>query len=1076
MALSPRVVFTKITPPRLGVRTLPRPRLTQALLDTQNYRLTILQAGAGYGKTTALAALSTEPVSLVWYQVTEEDSDPLFFLSHLCHATRQAIPDLANLPLALLDAWDGSFGLLPSSSILDQYLNALSAGLRAPLFLILDDIHLVAGAHEIALLLDRLISLAPEHLHCILATRYPVQLPNLSRWRARGDVLTLDQSLLAFNNQEISTLFSASYRYDLTPDEAESLYSATEGWAIALQLIWQSLRSGAAASIEEAIAQEATSLDSLFDILATDVFGRQPLDVQEFMLISATLRELSPEACNALRGARDSASLLAYLHRQELFVVEVGDGKLRYQHIFHTFLRRQASPEQRCQWHLQAAEYFRSQGDFDAAIYHLLHSENTEKAADLLETYGAALLALGRLDTLAYYLDGIPPEILGQHPALLAHWGDLARLRSRFPEALGWYQQAEAVWREKGQPDGVSRALHGQARVYLDTVNPSEAEALLQRALRLIEGMEDRETQARLYTLLAENKLNAGHPEEAERLRLQAERLRDEAPSEAQFQYRILLRTGRLGEARQKLEARAETERHEPVLTPRAHRETLLLLSLVYAFEGQGEKALLAAQEGTRRGEDLHSPFVTAVGQMRQGHALMLLPGTDRYAEARQHFEKAIEYSRTLSVARLLVEAYWGLCRACGYQGEISQATQLAHAGLDIATQAGDIWIASLVRLSLGASLMLVARYEAAEEWLGQALTGLQECSDAFGQSAARLWLCLGWLRQKNNLALAQHLPGVLSDCRSSGYDFIFTRPSLLGPPDERAFIPLLIAGRDQGWEAEYCSSLLDALGLRLTVYHPGYRLQVHTLGAFQVWRGSQLIAANQWRREKARQLFQVLLTYRGAPLDRDQIIEHLWPSLDPATAQRNFKVTLNALYQVLEPDREPGSESAFILREGTTYSLRPDADLWLDAEEFVQTLQQVDLLHEEQPEQAARVLKSALALYQGQYLPDARYENWAAAEREHLSVLFLNAADRLSEILAKAGPAEEVIELCQRILAQDNCWERAYRHLMLAFNHLGDRGQVARTYQRCTQMLKTELDVSPSPETEALYQELMSG
>ncbi len=55
-----------------------------------------------------------------------------------------------------------------------------------------------------------------------------------------------------------------------------------------------------------------------------------------------------------------------------------------------------------------------------------------------------------------------------------------------------------------------------------------------------------------------------------------------------------------------------------------------------------------------------------------------------------------------------------------------------------------------------------------------------------------------------------------------------------------------------------------------------------------------------------------------------------------------------------------------------------------------------------------------------------------------------------------------EAIELAQRVLTQDNCWERAYRQLMIAYARLGDRGQVGRTYQRCMQALREELDVSP--------------
>ena len=226
------------------------------------------------------------------------------------------------------------------------------------------------------------------------------------------------------------------------------------------------------------------------------------------------------------------------------------------------------------------------------------------------------------------------------------------------------------------------------------------------------------------------------------------------------------------------------------------------------------------------------------------------------------------------------------------------------------------------------------------------------------------------------------------------------------------------------------------------------------------------MIPANGWRRESARLLFQIFLTYRQAPLDRDQICEFLWPGAEQPAAHRNFKIALNTLYQVLEPEREPGSESAFIYRDGTTYTLRPHADIWLDVEAFVHLVKQAGKTD-------MGFLQEALNFYRGDYLPDALYESWAAEERERLASIFLESADRLTESYLAREQYAEAIELSQNVLAHDNCWERAYRHLMLAYDCLGDRGQVGRTYQRCVQALREELDITPSPETRALYERL---
>ena len=90
------------------------------------------------------------------------------------------------------------------------------------------------------------------------------------------------------------------------------------------------------------------------------------------------------------------------------------------------------------------------------------------------------------------------------------------------------------------------------------------------------------------------------------------------------------------------------------------------------------------------------------------------------------------------------------------------------------------------------------------------------------------------------------------------------------------------------------------------------------------------------------------------------------------------------------------------------------------------------------------------------------------ALEKQLLSV-----ADRLAELYLEERRYEQAIELGHRILAADNCWERAYRHLMIAYDRLGNRGQIARVYQRCVQTLRDELDVAPTDETTHLFAQL---
>lgn len=1073
------VLFTKITAPQLPIRTLQRRRVTDRLLNALDFRVTLLQAGAGYGKSTALASLNGEQFPLVWYQVGDEDDDALVFLQHLCHASRLAFPGIRGLPLPALEAWDLSAGAFSPRDIVVQFLNALAGTMEGQALLVLDDAHRVSDNPLIADILDQLITHAPQGLHFLLSSRTPLSLQSLPALEARGQVLRLSQRILVFTAEEIAELFADRYEFELTPDEVRRIHHVTEGWAITLQLIWQSLRVGSLAFLSADLSRPPdldssdAPLENLFRLLAQDVLSAQPEDVRRFLIVTATLRTMTVASCDALLGAGRSAETLRYLRSQELFVVPVDADTLRYHHIFHRFLRQQSDPAERQTWHHRAGEHYRTTDDPDSAIYHFLKAAEFDRAAELLVEHGEWLLASGRLDTLVAYLDAVPPARLAHRPALLFYLGDIARLRNRYEEALGWYGQAETLWRDRGQADGIARALRGQARIYLDTVNPARAEDLLQQSLRLTDGTSDREAQARLYELLAENKLNSGKPAEAEQLRQQAEAMRLEGPSDSQLPYRIMLRTGRLAEAQALLETRLQAEREEPVHTPRAHRETHFILSLIYAFQGKPDSALAIAEEGTERGARLGSPYMTAVGHMRQGHALMLLPGENRYAEARAHFQEAVQISRALSVPRLRVEAYWGLCRAHGYQGGITQALEFARNGIEIATQAGDEWVASLTRLAMGASLVLAGRYDAAEDWLNQARRGMEACADPYGALAARLWLVVHAHRKEDAPRVDALLPELLSVGKERGELDLFTRPTLIGLPDERMFVPLLLRARAEGWEAAFADDLLRRMGLGEIRFHPGYRLNVHTLGRFVCELGSSPIPDSGWRRQATRSLWQLFVNFRGTPLDREQIFEYLWPGNDPESSQRNFKVALNTLYKVIEPDRPPGGESAFIYREGTLYGIRNEADIWIDAEAFLQAVEDSEALADAPVRDQIDALESASGLYGGEYLPDARYETWSAAERELLAVQYLKATDRLTELYLSSGHPERAIEAAQRILAQDNCWERAYRHLMRAYHQLGDRGQLGRVYRRCVEALMQELDVPPSTETEALFRQL---
>jgi DNA-binding SARP family transcriptional activator len=792
--------------------------------------------------------------------------------------------------------------------------------------------------------------------------------------------------------------------------------------------------------------------------------------VQDFLLRTSVLRELDAAACHALGQPNDCRAMLALLSERDLFLITLGDGHYRYHHLFHDFLREQAwrldaaAVRER---HRRAAEFYRATENLDEAAYHLLRAGAFGDTARLIEEIGENVLRAGRLDTLAGWIDALPPDVVAAHPLLMFYLGDLARLRSRFDDALAWYAQAERAWRGVNDIGGISRALRGQALVYLDTVRPSRAEDLLEEALRLIDGLDDRAARARLLELLAENKLNMGKVEEAEQLRVRARTLREEGPSEDVLSVRVKLRTGRLDEAREILETWAREERGKPH-PPRAHRETLLILSLIHAMQGRADAAFDAAQEGIALAAQLHSPFVSAVGQMRLGHAYQIR-GDLRVAI--QCYDNAIALGDQLAVRRTRAEAMWGMTRAHGFAGDLEAARRDAAEGIETGRSAGDAWIVALVQLALGASQTLAGRGHDGMGSLADALAAFRSCGDTFGRTAARLWLALAhWHLHQRERALA-HLDEALALAMAQHYDDLLTTRTLLGWQDARVIAPLLLEVRRRGKHAAYSARLLAAMGLENVTFHPGYQLRVQTFGTFRVWRGESEVAAREWQRKKARQLLQLFITHRGHLLEREEIFELLWPKESVEAATRDFKVALNALNKALEPERPTDDAPAFVTREESAYGLRAGADVWIDVDKFSQLIARAE---KESGDAALDLYCRALALYQDDYLlTDARYADWASTERERLLASYLRAADRLAAELLARGAYDECLAWCERILARDCCWEHAYRLMMRAYAQRGDRAQARRVFEQCVRVLREELDVEPSSATVEALREI---
>lgn len=1058
------ILRRKLAIPVLDADARPRPRLNKLLERVASFPVSVVQAGAGYGKTTAVVhGLTSLRVPCCWYSPGPEDASSFVFACHLAAALDPLLPGLKQRYAEALEDQD----VFSWEKALDFLLCCLGDREGGTAVLVVDDWHAVGREQGVACFFDRFLAGKPGWLKVVILSREKVALPEVCRLGARGERLLVEDRNLTFTVQEAFDYLVQVVNRRVTREDVLRIHEYTEGWAIALKLVGKKLAENSFFSTD---IPEGADLNALFDFLALEVLERQEPELQSFLLKSSLLEYVHAPACAAVMGEEFAPSLIQRTVEKRLFLSEVEEGLYRYHNLFRHFLRREAR-KRLPDWealHCRAGYFYLREGREEEALPHLLKARQWADAAEVLSRLSTSLVYSGRVQFLRHCLEPLPAD-LRSRPEFLVALGDAQRLACNYESALALYREAEKKCAALGDRRGLARALRGIGEVYIDTIEPVLAGKFLRRAYQLL-GEESTEERAELLYLLAENALNQGKARQAKRYQQVAGEM-FHLSGRGNLKARLLLRTGRLEAAIRLLEGRLRGER-EGYRPPVSFRETPLLLSLCYSFVGEAEKAVLAAEEGIRLGAKLKSPFVEAVGYVRKGHALLVRDGWPT-AGVRESYQTALELNDRLGVIRGRTEVLMGQCLMYGLLQDWRAAQRCGLEGIAVTERVRDRWFSAVLYHCLGAAAVNCRQYAEAAGFLKKAREMFSRCGDSFGKAAATWWLASLALKTDREEEFIREAAQLLELCEGKGYDFLLQRATLLGSQDGRASLPLLREASMRNINRAYVDWLLKKLGVTHHLSCAAYTLRVQTLGRFRVWRGEEEIKPTEWRRESARRLFLLFLTRRRQLLHKDEIMAYMWPDAEPEAALRDFKVALNALLNVLEPGREPRSPSLFIQRSGAAYHFNLASGYWLDAEEFENLVLRAQKVAAEWPEQAEIQLRRAVELYEGEYLQGVCQDEWCLEERERLAVLHIRALELLAQLLALRGEYAGCLTVANKILEKDNCWEEAYRLQMVCYAKLNNQAMVTRVYQRCATVLREELGVAPSAETTGLYNKL---
>lgn len=258
-------------------------------------------------------------------------------------------------------------------------------------------------------------------------------------------------------------------------------------------------------------------------------------------------------------------------------------------------------------------------------------------------------------------------------------------------------------------------------------------------------------------------------------------------------------------------------------------------------------------------------------------------------------------------------------------------------------------------------------------------------------------------------------------------------------------------------------------------------QLRLSLFGAFQATVNETRLT--KFRSAKNQALLAFLAVEAHRAYARSTLADLLWPDDRQESARQNLRQAIFQLRHLLESEAD--TPASFLLVTPSTVQFNPDSNHWVDVVHFERLLDACARHEHHDPVTCAvclHRLAQAVDLYRGPLLEDIfveqshRMEEWISLRRETLHQQVLSALYTLSAGQIALGDASSAYRYAQRQIELDPLREEAYRQGMIALAMRGEFSAASALYLDASRRLYEELGVSPSLETETIFQQISRG
>lgn len=1047
--------LAKITRPSLrGI--FPRTRLFDALDEGRKGAAIWICGPAGSGKTTLTASyLEQRRLPHVWFRMDEADADVATFFYYLGLASRAAAPT-ARKPLPLLTA-EYVPGL---PAFARRYFRDLYGRLKRPFVLVFDNYQAVPDMSALHQVVRVAVEEMPTSGCVILVSRHPPH-QELMTFLVGRTMSVLDRHALALTFEETADILASWGHPDVPPDDLRLMHERTEGWIAGLVLLQDRLPSAR----QRLASIGMSSQEAIFSYFAEEVLRKMPSQMQDFLLKTALLPEMSTDMARRLTGLVEAGEILSDLNRRNYFTERhhVRVDIYGYHSLFREFLLSQAptllGSRRFTEAQSDAAEVLAGVGQVEAAFELFRESGRSDRMHELVLANAPLLVAQGRHITLENWFQALPGDLLTDN-ADLQFWRGINQLPLSPAASRGLLEKSFEHYKHTHNRTGMLLSLSAIVDTFLyewGDVRPLDRWICeLDELLGDFSDWTSPQMEARVGTgiFLA---LWSRQPQHSQ-TRVWERRLEELLFKIDDIDQRVMVgarlaqyctMTGEFAKGERLLNSVKSSLKTKDV-SPLSLATWWLVKSIYGWLSAENEECAQSVEQGLSisRETGVHVCDYLLFSQRVYGN---LTEGNTCEAERDlERMASLLVESRFLDAALYHYLYSWNaiLC------GDVPKAFEHLKTSLSNVLDAGVPFVEGLVRVAMAQMYQELGSHREARSELHRA------SKIAKGMSSDHLqYMCLiatahcEFEDGSEEKALLTLRKAFEIGRRNQYVNFSWWRPSVMARLCGKAI--------ESGVEINYARDLAKRRGLRPEMRSVGHTswpwpVKVFTLGQFKVFLEDQELYFSRKAKEKPLQLLKALIALGGDQVPETRLADLLWPDSEGDAAQHTLGITLYRLRRLL--GRRPA-----IKRVGRALTIVRD-ECWVDVWEFQRTL----ALAEEARASGEwdgyqRRAQSALEIYRGPFLAKELGDAWALPMLEQVREAFIKSACALGAGWEARRDWAEAAAVYQEALTKEPLAEPLWRCLARQYLGRGLLVEARRTYAKCQETFAAELGTEPA-------------